>query len=92
MPEIETHEVEVPVTKESTVSFMTPSGFSNPAPLKLKRVLTALRYFCVGLITAVSGTDLFTGYQSKIISFCLGVVILSLGAIELGTGVKETEK
>ncbi len=84
-------EVSEPVQKTGTVQFMNSAGFSNPAPDKLKRVLTALRYFCVSLITMVSGTDLFTGAQCKVISFSLGVIIILLGAIEYATGVKELE-
>ena len=85
-------EVDVPTMQTGTVKFMTKSGFSNPAPDKLKRVLSALKYAFVGIITAVAGTDLFTGAQSKLISFSLGVAIYILGAIELGTGVKPLDE
>lgn len=81
-------EVSVPVIQQGKVKFMNASGFSNPAPDKLKRVLTAIRYTLVGLITAVAGTDLFSGYQSKVITFSLGIMILACGGIELATGVK----
>lgn len=85
-------EVAVPEIQKGTVSFMSKSAFSNPAPERMKRILGALRYFCVGLITMVSGTDLFSGRQSKIICFVLGAFILLLGAVELGTGVKTQEE
>jgi len=85
-------EVDVPVVKTGTVEFMNKAGFTNPAPDKLKRVLQAIKYTLVGLITAVSGTDLFTGKQVKIICFCLGVAILICGGIEVGTGVKSVEQ
>lgn len=82
------HEIEVPILQKGEIKFMGGGGFSNPAPDKLKRVLTAIRYTLVGFITMISGTDLFTGYQSKVISFTLGVCILLCGGIELAVGVK----
>lgn len=88
----EQHEVNVPKIETGTIQFLTKSAVSNPAPDKLKRVLTAIRYTFVSLITAVSATDLFSGAQSKIISFCLGIGIIICGGIELGTGVKPTDE
>lgn len=85
-------EVEQPITAPGKVQFMTAAGFNNPPPAKLKRVLAALKYFSVSLITMVSATDLFSGGQAKIINFILGVAILSMGAIELATGVKPVEE
>lgn len=84
-------EVDQPVQTSGKVQFMTAAGFSNPPPVKLKRVLAALKYFSVSLITLVSATDLFSGRQSKIINFVLGLTILAMGAIELATGVKPVE-
>ncbi len=84
-------EISKPVLEKGTVQFMNKAAVNNPAPDKLKRVLTAIRYTFVGLITMVSATDLFSGYQSKVISFCLGVAILICGGIELGTGVKSAD-
>lgn len=97
MPEItpnpeEKHEVNVPIQQAGTIQFMNKSAISNPAPDKLKRVLTAIRYTFVSLITAVSATDLFTGGQAKLISFCLGIGIIVCGGIELGTGVKPADE
>ena len=85
-------EVNEPVVKTGTVEFLNKAAFNNPAPDKLKRVLQAIKYTFVGLITMVSGTDLFSGYQSKVISFTLGVCILICGAVELGTGVKSIDE
>lgn len=85
-------EVETPITAPGKVQFMNAAGFNNPPPAKLKRVLAALKYFCVSLITMVSATDLFSGGQAKIISFILGVCILFMGAIELATGVKPVDE
>lgn len=85
----DTHEVNVPVQQTGTIKFLTSTAaFTNPAPDKLKRVLTAIRYTFVSLITMVSATDLFTGAQSKIISFSLGIAIIVCGGIEFATGVK----
>lgn len=88
----EEHEVNVPVQQIGTIQFLNKDAVTNPAPDRLKRVLTAIRYTLVSLITAVSATDLFSGRQSKIISFCLGIGIILCGAIELSIGVKPTEK
>jgi len=85
-------EVDVPQMKKGTIQFMNKAGFNNPAPDKLKRVLAALKFSFVSIITMVSGTDLFTGYQSKIISFTLGLAIIILGGVELATGVKSIDE
>lgn len=87
MPEVEKHEIDVPTLKKGSISFMTSEGFNNPAPAKLKRVLTAVRYFLTSLIVMVTGAPIFTAHQATIISFCLGVGILATGAVEIGTGV-----
>lgn len=91
MPEDNQIQVDQPTITPGKVQFMTAAGFQNPPPLLLKRVLAALKYFAVSLITLVSATDIFSGRQSKIINFALGVAILFMGAIELGTGVKPVE-
>lgn len=67
-------------------------GWANPTPTKLANITKALRYFMVGCITMVSGSDLFSGGQAKIINFCLGVGILFLGAVDLGVGVEPDKK
>lgn len=87
MPEVEKHEVDVPTLKKGSISFMTSEGFNNPAPAKLKRVLTAVRYFLTSLIVMVTGAPIFTAHQATLISFCLGVAVLGTGAAELATGV-----
>lgn len=96
MPEetetVETHEVETPIQKEGSVQFMTKAAFGNSAPLPLKRILSAIRYTCVGGITMVAGTDLLSGWQAKVVTFCLGVVILILGGVEVATGVAPEKK
>lgn len=85
-------EVSHPVIQPGTVQVLNRAAFSNPAPLKLQRIVKALNYFVAGLVTTVGATDLFTGKQSKIICFILGVFILGLGAIELAFGVRPEEK
>jgi hypothetical protein len=84
-------EVSVPEVQKGSIQFMNKSGFNNPPPEKLKRILAALKYFCVSLITMVSATDLFSGGQAKVINFSLGVAILVMGGIELATGVRPVE-
>lgn len=84
--------VNVPVIQQGTIEILNKSAVQNPAPDKLKRVLTAIRYTFVSLITTVSGTDLVNGRQAKIISFCLGVCIILCGAIEVAVGVKPIEE
>ncbi len=84
-------ETEQPVTAPGKVQFMTGAAFSNPPPALLKRILAALKYFCVSLITMVSATDIFSGGQAKVINFSLGAFILFLGFIEIATGVKPIE-
>lgn len=80
-------EVTEPVIAHGKVGF----SLSSPAPEKMKRVIKALNYFIAGLVTTVGATDLFSGRQSKIICFVLGVIVLALGALELATGVKPPE-
>lgn len=77
------------VTKGKVTFF---GNVKNPTPTILARVTKALRYFAVSLITMVSATDLFTGGQAKIISFCLGVFILLLGGVDIVIGVEPEKK
>lgn len=87
-----TEPVQVETTKVSTGTIRFGSkGFGNPTPTLLARITKALRYFCVGLITMISGTDIFSGVQAKLICFCLGAFILLLGGIDMAVGV-EPEK
>lgn len=84
-------EISENVVSKGQVKFMTRTAMSNPAPEKMKRIIKALNYFCVGLITAVGATDLFSGRQSKIIVFVIGVFVLALGSMEFVTGVKPVD-
>lgn len=90
--EIKPDEVQVDTTtiqKGKVTFFGKPS---NPTPTILARATKALRYFSVSLITMVSATDLFSGGQAKIISFCLGVFILALGGVDIVIGVEPEKK
>lgn len=91
LEEPEKIDVNVPIEQAGTIQFMNKDAVKNPAPDKLKRVLTSIRYTLVSLIASVSATDLFTGAQSKIICFSLSIGIIICGGIELGTGVKPAE-
>lgn len=84
-------EVAENVIQPGTTQFMTKAAVTNPAPEKLKRIIKALNYFIAGLVTTVGATDLFTGGQSKIICFILGLVVLALGSLEFAFGVKPAE-
>ncbi len=81
-------EVEMPAVVKGDVRFLSKAAFLNPAPDKLRKFLTGARYFSVGAITIVSASDLFSGYQAKVINLVLSVLILLLGAIEAATGVE----
>lgn len=82
-------DVNLPAVEKGEIKFLTSkAAFVNPAPDKLKRILTAIRYTLISLITLIAGTDLLSGYQVKVTTFCLGLAILLCGGIELGTGVK----
>jgi len=85
------HPTEVDTTTLSTGKVTFFGNVSNPTPTILARATRALRYFAVSLITMVSATDLFSGGQSKIISFSLGVFILLLGAVDIVVGVAPDE-
>lgn len=85
---VENVEINVPVQQPGKVNFLNKSGFNNPAPSKLKRVLSAIKYTFVSMITSVGASDLFTGKQSKIISFCLGMAVIICGFVEFATGVE----
>lgn len=85
-------EVSENVIKPGTVSFMNKTAVNNPAPEKMKRIIKALNYFCVGLMTAVGGSDLFTGGQAKVIVFIIGLFLLAIGSLEFLTGVKPVDE
>lgn len=86
-----TVEVDLPVEKKG-VSKFNFNQIGNPAPAKWKRIGAAIRYTLTGMITMVAGSDLFTGYQSKVICFGLGLCILISGGVEVFMGVEPPEK
>src|SRR5688572_6717888 len=85
-------EVAVPEIKEGKIEFFNKAGFKNPAPEKLVRVLDAMKYTFTSLIGAVAGTDLFSGYQSKVACFVLSICIILCGLFEKSIGVKSIEE
>jgi hypothetical protein len=52
------------------------------------RISEALRYFFVGTITAISGTDIIPEVTAKYSVFALGLVILGLKSIDMGVSEK----
>lgn len=77
-------EVDKPVIQEGKVVIK----FDGPPPRKLRMVCEAIIYFCAGMGGVVGATDLFTGYQAKIIAVVLSSVILACGAILKAIGVE----
>lgn len=88
----EEQKIEVDVTKQQTGKITFFSNVNYPTPTKLALITKALRYFSVGVITSIAGTDLFTAYQAKAITFGLGLFILLLGGIDIAIGVKPEEE
>jgi hypothetical protein len=84
-------EVTENVIQPGKVTFLNKEAINNPAPQKMKRIIKALNYFCVGLMTAVGGSDLFSGGQAKVIVFVIGVFLLAIGSLEFLTGVKPVD-
>lgn len=82
-----TVEVDKHVMREGKVVFK----LSGPPPRKVKMVCDAIIYFCAGLGGIVGATDIFTGYQAKVIGLTLSCVILLCGAIQKALGVEVTE-
>jgi uncharacterized membrane protein YphA (DoxX/SURF4 family) len=80
-------EVDKPVMKQGEVKAFSWDAMTNKPPRKLDLVLNAIMYFCTGLIATVAGSDLFTGYQSKVICFILAVIVLACGACKVAIGV-----
>lgn len=81
-------QVDQPSTVKGKVEFMTKAGRKNPAPIKVKAWTDGIAAFCSGSMALVGGTDLFTGYQAKIIALLLGLVGVACFAIQKGTGVR----
>ncbi len=89
-PDVKKVQVDTTKITKGTIKY-----FGNPnlqTPTILARCTKALRYFCVGLMTMVSGTDFFSGGESKKINFCLGAFILFLGGVDIMVGVEPEDK
>jgi hypothetical protein len=87
---------QIPVSEVDTTKLVKGKvkifgNINNPTPTILARSTKALRYFSVFLIGTVSGSDYFSGEQSKAICFGLSVFIGFLGAVDVFVGV-EPEK
>lgn len=79
---------------DQTVISKGKVGFSinSPAPKKLKAAIAGVNYFCAGIGTIVGASDLFTGYQAKVIMFLTGILVLAGGSILVMIGVKPEEE
>lgn len=75
---------------DQTVVSKGKVGFSikSPAPKKLKAAIAGVNYFCAGIGTLVGASDLFSGYQAKVIMFITGVMVLAGGSLLVMVGVK----
>ena len=58
-----------------------------PTPTLLSRFMNWISNTCVGGITLVAGTDLFTQHQVKVICFILGAIALAAGGTKASVGV-----
>lgn len=82
------HEVEKTVLRKGTIGWHP----SFPPPKILKQVTNGIVYFCAGIGGIVGGSDLFTGYQAKVIMLVSACITLACGAVQTGVGVKPDEK
>lgn len=87
----EEEKIEIETTEMAKGKIQVFGKISNPTPARLANWTKGLRYTATGLITMISGTDLFSGGQAKIICFGLGAFILLLGGIDMSVGVKPEE-
>lgn len=78
-------DVSLPAVQHGEVKFLNKDGFVNPAPDKLKRVLTSIRYTLVSFIALVSASSI---PYAQTWTLGLSAAIIICGAIELATGVK----
>lgn len=90
MPQENNQLPEQEVQKTVIVHGKTKFGFDqigNPTPDKWKRISQGLKYLFTGLIAMFTSTTLVNAKQANIISFCLAVGILILGAFDIMLGV-----
>lgn len=67
-------------------------AFGLPTPALLSSVMNWVRNTCIGGITLVAGTDLFTQHQVKVICFILGAIALAAGGTKANVGVDSSKK
>ncbi len=85
----ETKSTEVETTKEVAGKVVYGGKAINlPAPATLARWMNAVKYFCATSILMVSGSTIFDGNTSKVITFILSAVIIGAGAVKLSVGVE----
>lgn len=87
----EVHQVEATVVEKGKVTVSFNPFNSNRTPTILARTSKAMRYFCVGLITITSTSNMFTASQSTTIAFWLSCLILFSGVIDVMIGIEPAE-
>jgi len=79
-----TIEVDKKVLRKGTLGFHP----QFPTSVKLRLICETIVYTNAGATAMIGGSDIFTGYQSKVIVFILGVMALIAGGLIKVTGVK----
>lgn len=59
-----------------------------PTSTKLRLICETIVYTNAGVTALISGSDIFSGYQVKVLGFILGVTALVAGGVIKATGVK----
>ena len=86
------HQVESTVVEKGKIKANWNPFNSNRTPTILARVTKALRYFCVGIITVTSTSNMFDASQSTRIAFWISCTILVLGAVDIVVGIEPESK
>lgn len=84
----DTIEVEKKVLRKGKLGFHP----RYPTSTRLRLICETVVYTNAGVSALVGGSDIFTGYQSKVIGFLLGVSALIAGGLIKATGVKPNEE
>lgn len=83
MPE-NTIEVDKKVLRKGTLGLHP----KYPTSTKLRLICETVVYTNAGVTALIGGSDIFTGYQTKVLVFILGLAALVAGGIIKVTGVK----
>ena len=86
------HQVESTVVEKGKVTVSFNPFNSNRTPTILARTTKALRYFCVGLITITSTSNMFSAAQATTIAFWLSCLILFSGMVDIMIGIEPQTK